>query len=203
MLYPCNKWDYLHYYKINTDIFYMTLKEGSDLDLVSLDVQGGHVGQVVSRGVVVDGASPWLSLGGQNQRGARRGWPRRGGGRCRLLSQHQERNIVRKILNIWLKSKCEWFCVCYKLTWTIFTFMGWNSFAFGFNVEIFICLQKGNRSLQIYGKNTERIKYDSGSPALYLHVWTSVRSKNAVQIFIILMLHSHDMVLRWRFVLWR
>lgn len=36
------------------------------LDLVSLDVEGGDIGQVVPRWVAVDGASSWLSWRRQN-----------------------------------------------------------------------------------------------------------------------------------------
>ncbi len=86
----------------------MKLQRDSNLDGVSLDVDGGDVGQVVSRWVVVDGSSSGLPWRRQNHRvaGGRRSG--RGGGRCRLLSQHRERNSIRddnlniKLLKVYL-----------------------------------------------------------------------------------------------------
>lgn len=54
------------------------------LDGVSLQGDGGDVGQVVSRWAAVDGSSSWLSWRREDHRGARRGRSRRGRGRCRL-----------------------------------------------------------------------------------------------------------------------
>lgn len=54
------------------------------LDGVSLQGDGGDVGQVMSRWAAVNGSSTWLTWRGEDHRGARRGRSRRGRGRRRF-----------------------------------------------------------------------------------------------------------------------
>ena len=53
---------------------------------MSLDGDGGHVGQVVSGGAAVESAASLWSRGGQQHRGAGGGGPSRSGRRRRSLS---------------------------------------------------------------------------------------------------------------------
>lgn len=111
----------------------------SDLDGGTLDVERGDVGQVVSRWVAVEGSSSSAWLWRQNHGGAGWGRSRRRRGRSWFLTQHGDKQKLHRGKSE-ERSNCWCVCVFIQLTTAVFTLMGRNSFAFGFNVEFFTCL---------------------------------------------------------------
>lgn len=73
------------------------------LNGVSLDVEGGHIGQVVSRWAAVDGTTSWLSWRLKNQGGAGGSRSRRGGVQHGLQSRVSFNG--KKFFCIWIQSR--------------------------------------------------------------------------------------------------